>query len=202
MPWPFRLLPDPRTIKTIPVALQAGGQIDFPHWTSFLGSRLIQWGSTFEAHAEVSPDHLVVVDNQSATVAKNYGPLTVTFTAEKNSFGQVDYEVRLRIGRRAQMGQGEVDAGWSVGFRGANVAAGMLNRVVTIEANYLDYTVVKGKAGLPATTGTAGVYMRLYPWRVALATLAVGVLIATGYGLYQLIRTTPPIRNPLPTGGR
>jgi len=188
MRWPFRWIPDPRSIKGLPLALQAGGQIDLPHWTSFLGLRLVQWGSTFEAHMEVPPDHLVVLDNRSATVAKTYGPLTVTVTAEKNVFGQPDYEIRLRIGRRARMGQGEVEAGWSVGFRGASAAEGLLNRVVTIEVNPLDYTVVNGDAGLPATTGTAGVYLRLYPWRVA---LAMGIVLAAGYGIYWLIRTSP-----------
>ena len=65
MRWPFHWVPDPRSIEGVPLALQAGGQIDRPHWTSFLGLRLVQWGGTFEAHMKTPPDHPVVLTTEA-----------------------------------------------------------------------------------------------------------------------------------------
>ncbi|GAB4495721.1 MAG: hypothetical protein OHK0010_32970 [Anaerolineales bacterium] len=77
------------------------------------------------------------------------------------------------------------------------MGSGWLNRVVTFEYNYLDYTARAPVSELPANSAQAGVYVKIAPLQFTVALAAVAVAL---YGLGWAVNTTP-LGNPLPVPG-
>ena len=207
MPWIPKNYRDPMTIPQIPIALAHGGSIDIPHASSVIGLHLIQWGSSFSASLS-EPAHSLAelhkeMEGQPPTTRRSVqiGPLSLS--GHRNIYGSFDYEIGLRLGRHTVMSPDgiRVEFSRSITFRGKSLGPGMLNRAVTFEYNYLDYTAEAPTPALPATTAQAGYYVKIMPWRLALAAATVGVIVAAGYGLWQIIDKSP-LGNPSLVPGR
>ncbi len=194
--WKPRGYPDPNTIPQIPLALSRGGSLDIPHASSVLGLNLVQWGSTFAASTSVPARSLgelhEEMDGKSSSVQRSVklGPLSLS--GHRNVYGMMDYEIGLTFGTKQVTAPNGVTVEFSrsMAVRGESMGGGPLNRVMTFEFNYLDYTAESDVPALPANSAQAGVYVKIAPLR----TVAVLVLI---YGLWQILSTSP-LGNPLP----
>jgi hypothetical protein len=189
---------DPNTIPEIPAALGRGANLDIPHITSFIGFNLIQWGSTFSAATSVPAGNSMELSEtgegapgEKPTTRRltRFGPFTIS--GEKNIYGRVDYEIDLHFGRQGiTTPEGvRVEFSRSIAFRGESMGSGPLNRVVTFEYNYLDYTAETETTELPANSASAGVYVKIAPLRLA----AVALLL---YAAFYAVSTSP-LQNPL-----
>ncbi len=181
---------DPVSIPQIPLALSRGGSIDVPHASSVIGLNLVQWGSSFSASMS-APAHSLAelheeMEGEPGTVRRaiQIGPLSIS--GQDNAYGRFDYEIGIRFGRRQVSTPNGVSVEFSrsVTFRGESLGPGLLNRAVTVEYNYLDYTAETEVSELPATAAQAGYYVKVMPWRTAIAAAAV-------YGLWWLMSTSP-----------
>ncbi len=204
--WPPYGYPNPNTIPQIPLALSRGGSIDIPHVSSVLGLNLIQWGSTFSASTSVPAQSLAELHEEMAgkpsSVQRSVklGPLSLS--AHRNIYGMLDYEIGVTYGRKQMTAPNGVTVEFSrsFAFRGESLGPGALNRVVTLEANYLDYVAESNVPELPANSAQAGVYVKIAPLRTAAALALVAVVVYGVYGLWQLLSTSP-LGNPLPVPG-
>lgn len=111
----------------------------------------------------------------------------------------VDYEIGLTFGTKQVTAPNGATVEFSRSFalRGESMGSGLLNRVVTVEYNYLDYTALSDVPELPATSAQAGVYVKIAPWQLAAVAVAAAVAV---YGIAWALRTTP-LRYPLPVPG-
>ena len=201
--WKPRGYPDPNSIPQIPLALSRGGSIDIPHASSVIGLNLIQWGSTFSASTSVPARSLAELheemDGKPSSVQRSVkiGPLSLS--GHRNVYGMTDYEIGVTFGTKHVTAPNgvEVEFSRSVALRGESMGSGLLNRVLTFESNYLDYTAKSDVPELPANSAQAGVYVKIAPLRTA---AALALAIAAGYGLWQILSTSP-LGNPLPVPG-
>ena len=190
---------DPADMPQIRAAVEAGGQLYIPHRTSVLGLRLVEWGSAFTADTG-SPGMASYAEGATGTgapfgsgavektVRLEWGPFYLT--GSRAASGEIGYEVGLRLAaKQALTGEGTgVTFYRSLSLSGSG--EGWLNRVLTFRFNYLDYTAQGPAPDLPANSASAGWYVRIAPWRLALAT-------AAAYGFYWLV-TTSPLPQPQP----
>jgi hypothetical protein len=201
--WLPRGYPDPNSIPQIPLALARGVSLDIPHASSVIGLNLVQWGSTFSASSSAPAESFAELHEKMAAAPDSVhrsvkvGPLTLS--GHRNAFGMTDYEIGFNVGtRRVTAPNGvSVEFSRSLAFRGESLGRGWFNRVVTFEYNYLDYTARSDVPGLPANSAQAGVYVKIAPLRLAAAAALVAAGIAAGYGLWQVLSTSP-LGNPLP----
>jgi hypothetical protein len=197
--WKPRGYPDPNSIPQIPLALSRGGSIDIPHASSVLGLNLVQWGSTFAASTSVPAGSLAELheemDGKPSSVQRSVrlGPLSLS--GHQNVYGVTDYEIGLTFGTKQVTAPNGVTVEFSrsMALRGESMGGGLLNRVMTFESNYLDYTAESDMPELPANSAQAGMYVKIAPLRTAAALV---VLVAAGYGLWQVLSTSP-LGNPL-----
>lgn len=107
----------------------------------------------------------------------------------------MDYEIGVMFGTQQVTAPNGVTVEFSrsIALRGESMGGGLLNRVMTFESNYLDYTAESDVPELPANSAQAGVYVKIAPLRTA-AALALVV------GLWQVLSTSP-LGNPLPVPG-
>jgi len=204
--------PNPSSIPQIPLALSRGGSIDIPHASSVVGLNLVQWGSTFSASTSLPAESLAELHKEMAGEPSNVdrsvklGPLSLS--GHRNIYGMTDYEIGVTLGTKQVTAANGVTVEFSRSFamRGENMGSGLLNRIMTFEANYLDYTAENDVPELPANSASAGVYVKVAPARLAAAAVIVGVvaaaavIVAVGvYGLWQLL-TTSPINTAIPVG--
>ena len=202
---PPRGYPDPNSIPQIPLALSRGGSIDIPHFSSVIGLNLIQWGSTFSASTSLPAGSLIELHEEIAGASSNVersvklGPLSLS--GHRNVYGMTDYEIGITLDTKQVITANGVTVDFSRSFaiRGESMGGGLLNRVMTFEANYLDYTAQSGAPELPANSAQAGVYVKVAPARLAAAAVVAGVVAVGVYGLWQLL-TTSPINTTLPVG--
>ncbi len=198
---------DPNSIPQIPLALAQGGGVDIPHASSVIGLNLVQWGSSFSASLTAPAHSLAQLHEEMSGApptthrALQIGPLSLS--GQHNLYGSFDYEISLKLGRHVVSAPDgtQVEFSRSITFRGESLGPGILNRAVSFEYNYLDYTAEVPISELPATSGQAGYYVRIMPWRTALAVAAVGVMVAAGYGLWQIINKSP-LGNPILAPGK
>jgi|GEM_PF-2581797 len=137
---------------------------------------------------------MMSAETYKRTVDKSLGPLSLS--AHRNQYGLIDYEISLSLGTKQVAAPNGVTVEFtrSLAFRGESWGSGWLNRVVTFEYNYLDYTATAPVPELPANSAQAGVYIKVVPWRLA---LAVALAAAAVYGLWQLLITSPLIPIPI-----
>ncbi|GAB4465972.1 MAG: hypothetical protein Kow0070_28670 [Anaerolineales bacterium] len=194
--FPPRGYPDPNRIPQIPLALSRGGSMDIPHATSVMGLNLVQWGSSFSASTSIPARSLAELHEEmsgappSVEHSVKLGPLSLS--AHRNIYGMTDYEISVSLGTKQITTPGgvAVEFSHSLAFRGESLGNGWLNRVVTFEYNYLDYTAQAPVSELPANSAQAGVYVKVVPWRL----VAVAILV---YGAWQILNTSP-LGNPIP----
>jgi len=204
--WIPRGYPDPDTIPQIPLALSRGGSIDIPHASSVVGLNLLQWGSTFSASSSAPAKNLGeldgILDKNSEEFLSSHrtvrvGPLS--FSGEKNIFGMTDYEIGLHFGSQKVIAPNgvTVEFSHSIAFRGESMGSGLLNRVVTIEYNFLDYTAESSVPSLPANSASAGVYLKISPLRLALVAI---IVLGAVLGVSQIIQIIQgsPLGDPIP----
>jgi hypothetical protein len=199
--FPPRGYPDPNSIPQIPLALSRGGSIDIPHPSSVIGLNLIQWGSSFSASASIPARSLAELHEEMAGAPPSVersvklGPLSLS--VHRNQYGLTDYKIGLSLGTKqvAAPNGVTVEFSRSLAFRGESWGSGWLNRVVTFEYNYLDYTATAPVPELPANSAQAGVYVKVTPWRLAVAAAVAAVAV---YGLWQIISTSPLLIPALP----
>jgi hypothetical protein len=203
--WKPRGYPDPNSIPQIPLALSRGGSIDIPHASSVLGLNLVQWGSTFSASTSVPAGSLAELheemDGKPSSVQRSVrlGPLSLS--GHRNVYGVMDYEIGLTFGTKQVTAPNGVTVEFSrsMALRGESMGGGLLNRVMTFEFNYLDYTAESDMPELPANSAQAGMYVKIAPLQLSLVVVAVVVaVVAIIYGL-----NTTPLRSPVlaPGGG-
>jgi hypothetical protein len=201
--WKPRGYPDPNSIPQIPLALSRGGSIDIPHASSVIGLNLVQWGSTFSASTSVPAHSLAELHEEmdgkpsSVQCTAQLGPLSLS--GHRNIYGMMDYEIGMTFGTRQVTAPNGVTVEFSrsIALRGESMGGGLLNRVMTFESNYLDYTAESDVPELPANSAQAGVYVKIAPLQFAVAVVAV---VAAIYGLSWAFNTTP-LGNPLPVPG-
>lgn len=197
--WKPRGYPDPNSIPQIPLALSRGGSIDIPHASSVIGLNLIQWGSTFSASTSVPARSLAELHEEmdgkpsSMQRAVKIGPLSLS--GHRNVYGMMEYEIGVTFGTKQVTAPNGVTVEFSrsIALRGESMGSGLLNRVMTFEANYLDYTAKSDVPELPANSAQAGVYVKIAPLQFAVAVVAVAV------AMWAL--NTTPLGNPLPVPG-
>lgn len=198
--WPPRGYPDPNRIPQIPLALARGGSLDIPHATSIIGLSLVQWGFTVSAATSIPARSLAELHEEMTgvppSVERSVKLGHLRLSAHRNAYGMTDYEIGLSLGTKQVTAPNGVTVEFSrsVAFRGESLGSGLLNRVVTFEVNYLDYTASAPVPELPANSAQAGVYVRVTPWRLG---AAVVLAVAAAYGLWQLLSTSP-LGNPIP----
>jgi hypothetical protein len=103
-----------------------------------------------------------------------------------------DYEIGLSLDTKQVAAPNGVTVKFSrsFAFRGESWGSGWLNRVVTFEYNYLDYTATAPVPKLPANSAQTGVYVKVAP----LQLVAVAVAVAVGWWAFS----TTPLNNPVP----
>lgn len=198
--WLPRGYPDPNSIPQIPLALSRGGSIDIPHASSVLGLNLVQWGSTFSASTSIPARSLAELheemDGKPSSVQRSVrlGPLSLS--GYRNVYGMMDYEIGLTFGTKEVPAPNGVTVEFSrsLTFRGESLGRGWLNRVVTFEFNYLDYTVASDVPELPANSAQAGIYVKIAPLQFMVVAAAVAAAVAAGIWAFS----TTPLGNPLP----
>jgi hypothetical protein len=97
-----------------------------------------------------------------------------------------DYEIGLSLDTKqvAAPNSVTVEFSRSLAFRGESWGSGWLNRAVTFEYNYLDYTATAPVPELPANSAQAGVYVKVTTWRLAVAAAVAAVAAVAVYGLW------------------